>query len=260
MAEPTADSNTGRRGPARYRVIAAELAGKIRRGEYRPGEALPAQRDLSAQYGVTLMTLRQALQSLQDEGLVVQQAGRGTFVTPTHAAYRVDTLRSLADDLREQGHDVATEVLSRALRRPPSWVGQRLSVDGDDGRVLRLERLRLLGGHPAVHQVSWVRQPYAEAVQHRDFSEVSLYAALADAGVSIVRASETIRPDTLSASSAAWLRQPAGTAIFVSERTTFAVDGTALVVDRAEILGNAMEIRTERAATRLSVSWGPARG
>src|SRR5439155_24000435 len=110
----------------RYRAIAAEIAGKIRAGEYRPGDALPAQRELSARYGVTLMTLRQALRSLQEDGLVVQQAGRGTFVAPAHAAYRLDTLRSLADDLREQGHRVSTEVLARDLRRPPARVAKRL--------------------------------------------------------------------------------------------------------------------------------------
>src|SRR5690348_5157768 len=95
-----------------YRRIAADLAEKIREGAYRPGDALPAQRELSASYGVTLMTLRQALQELRDEGLIVQQAGRGTYVTPVHAAYRMDTLRSFVDDLRDQGHEVTTEVLA----------------------------------------------------------------------------------------------------------------------------------------------------
>ena len=56
---------------ARYRAIAADLAAKIRDGHYGPGDALPAQRELSAAYGVTLMTLRQALQELGAEGLIV---------------------------------------------------------------------------------------------------------------------------------------------------------------------------------------------
>jgi GntR family transcriptional regulator len=250
--------DAGRRGLPRYRVIAADLAGKIRAGEYRPGDALPPQREMSVRYGVTLMTLRQALQALQEEGLIVQQAGRGTFVAPAHAAYRVDTLRSLAEDLREQGHQVTTEVLSSDLRRPPAWVAERLGTAGAE-RALRLERLRLLAGRPAVHQVSWIPQPYGASLRQRDFRSVSLYAALADLGVSIIRASETIRPDTLSAAAAVPMRQPNGTPIFVSERTTFAVDDSVVVVDRAEILGSAMEIRTERAATRVSVHWGPAR-
>nr|WP_131051608.1 GntR family transcriptional regulator [Verrucosispora sp. SN26_14.1]TBL42566.1 GntR family transcriptional regulator [Verrucosispora sp. SN26_14.1] len=252
------EATVGGRPTARYRQIAADLAARIRQGEYEPGEALPAQRDLSAHYGVTLMTLRQALQELSDEGLIVQQAGRGTYVTPVQAAYRVDTLRSFTEDLREQGHDVLTQVVSGAMRRPPAWVVDRFG-DGGGERALRLERLRLLNGRPAIHQVSWVRPPYAATIRDRDFVRTSLYAALADAGVAILRASERIVPSLLAAPAAGHLRQPVGSPVLVSERTTIALDGTAVVVDRAVVVGDAMEIRAERAATRLSVRWGAVR-
>jgi GntR family transcriptional regulator len=218
-----------------YRRIAADLAEKIREGAYRPGEALPAQRELSASYGVTLMTLRQALQELRDEGLIVQQAGRGTFVTPAHAAYRMDTLRSFVEDLREQGHEVTTSVLSF-----------------DKGV---LERLRLLGGVPAIHQTSKIAERWVEAVAKTDFSEKSLYAALAEAGVTIARASERIIPGLLTAETAEHLQREPGSPVFVSERTTHGIQDEILVEDRAIILGDLLEIRAERAATRLSLQW-----
>jgi GntR family transcriptional regulator len=228
-----------------YRRIAADLADKIREGAYRPGDALPAQRDLSAQYGVTLMTLRQALQELRDEGLIVQQAGRGTFIAPVQATYRVDTLRSFVEDLREQGHDVTTEVLSVSME------------DSGDagGRGLRLERLRLLAGRPVIHQTSWVPEPHGSRVRGETFRLISLYVALAEAGVTIVRASERIVPGLLAEPIAGHLRRPAGGAVFVSERTTYAMDDHPVVHDRAVILGDLMEIRAERAATRLSLQW-----
>ena len=96
-----------RREP-KYATIAADLEAKIKDGEYRPGQALPGQRDLSAAYGVTLMTLRQALALLTDRGLVSQHPGRGTFVSTPKAAYSMGSLRSLSDDLRAQGHTVDT--------------------------------------------------------------------------------------------------------------------------------------------------------
>jgi GntR family transcriptional regulator len=226
-----------------YRRIATDLADRIRAGEYRPGDTLPAQRELSASYGVTLMTLRQALQELRDEGLIVQQAGRGTFVAPVQAAYRVDTLRSFVEDLREQGHRVTTEVVSVSL---------------DEG--LRLERVRLLGDRPVIHQTSSVPAPWAAVIADEDFRRVSLYVALAEAGVTIVRASERIVPGLLTEPVAGHLRRPAGEAVFVSERTTYAMDDQPVVVDRAIILGDLMEIRAERAATRLSVRWGAIPG
>ncbi|MER7004634.1 GntR family transcriptional regulator [Dactylosporangium sp. NPDC000555] len=235
-------------GEPRYRAIAADLAAKIHAGDYPAGSALPAQRELSSAYGVTLMTLRQALRQLSDEGLIVQQAGRGTFVSPPHLAYRLGSLRSLADDLREQGHAVRTVVVAAGL-----------AASAELGpRALRLERVREFGGRPSVHQISWVPAPHGERLLGVDFTAVALYAALADAGVAVARASETVRPAPLDPVSQVYLHRPAGTPVFVSERVTYALDGTAVVADRAVILGDAMEIRAERAATGLSMTWSGA--
>lgn len=243
------------RSAARYQAIAADLTAKIRAGEYAPGAALPPQRDLAAAYGVTLMTLRQALSLLSDDGLIVQQPGRGTYVAPPHLAYELGSLHSFADDLVKQGHDVRTTVLGRSVRRASARTAAGLRTAAGD-TALRLERLREFAGRPAIHQVSWVRQPYAERIRDRDFTTTSLYGALAEIGVAVARATETIRPGLLDAATAALLSEPAGSAVLVSDRITYAVDGTAVVTDRATILGSMMEIRTERAATGLSLRWG----
>lgn len=239
---------------ARYRAIAADLAAKIRSGHYAPGEALPPQRELSASYGVTLMTLRQALRQLSDERLIVQRPGKGTFVAPPHLAYQLDSLRSLADDLRTQGHDVRTVVVGRAVRRAPARVAAELRLPPGES-ALRLERVREFAGRPAVHQVSWVRRPVGDRIRDRDFTEVSLYTALADAGVAVARASEVVRPGLLDGAAARRLREPEGSPVLLSTRVTHTLDGTPVVSDHATILGSMMEIRTERAATGLSLTW-----
>lgn len=165
------------------------------------------------------------------------------------AAYRLDSLRGFAEDLRAQGQTVSTQILGQAVRKPPAWVAAHL---GDDGRAVRLERLRLLAGRPAVHQLSWIRGVDLLDV---DLSGTSLYAALADLGVVVHRASETVRPGVLDPVSADLLGHPAGTPAFVSDRVTYGLDDTPLVVDRATILGTLLEIRTERALSGLSMQW-----
>ncbi|RSM74920.1 transcriptional regulator [Actinoplanes sp. ATCC 53533] len=239
-----------RRTP-KYQVIAADLTTKIRGGELPPGSALPPQKELSAAYGVTLVTLRQALRQLEDDGLLSQQPGRGTFVASPKATYRLDSLRGLAEDLRAQGHTVSTEILDQAMHRAPAWVAAHLGT----GRALRLERLRLLAGRPAVHQLSWVGSPAGAELRAADLSDTSLYAAIAGHGIVVHRASEVLRPEVLTAPVADLLRSPAGTPVFVSDRVTYGLDDQAIVVDRATILGTAMEVRTERAVTGLSVQW-----
>jgi GntR family transcriptional regulator len=239
---------------ARYRAIAADLAAKIRDGRYAPGEALPAQRELSAAYGVTLMTLRQALRELDAEGLIVQRPGKGTFVTAPQLAYSLGSLRSLTDDLRDQGHEVRTTVIACARQRVSPSAAARLRVrETETG--LRLERVRAFAGRRAIHQVSWVREPPADRLHDVDFTSTSLYAALAGAGAVVARASETIRPEMLGADAARHLDEDEGAPVLVSERITYEPDGTALVADRATILGSMMQVTAERAVTGLSLHW-----
>ncbi|RIV40062.1 GntR family transcriptional regulator [Micromonospora radicis] len=253
---PESPATGGRRGTRpKYRVIRDEIAGRIARGVYRSGQSLPAQRELCRDFGVTLMTLRQALQALSDEGLIVQQPGRGTYVTPPPASYRLSTLRSLTDELLSQGIDVTTEVLRVELRAAPQYVTAALRLDSD-ARVLRLHRLRLVDGTPLVHQVSWIAPPYARAVHDVDFSTTPLYEALAEVcGVSVAAATETIRPGVLSAALAPLLRRRPGTPIFLSDRLTLAVDQEPVVLDRAALLGDRLQIRADRVTSAMSLSW-----
>src|SRR3982751_2739426 len=165
----------------KYQVIARDLSAKIRDGELPPGSAPMPQKEPSASYGVTLATLRQALHQLEVDGLLSQQPGRGTFVAEPRAAYRLDSLRGFAEDLRAQGQTVSTQIIDQQSAWPPPDVAALL---GDAHHMVRLERVRLVAGRPAVHQLSWVREP---AVARADLSGTSLYATLADLGVVVHR-------------------------------------------------------------------------
>lgn len=249
-------TGTGGRGTPKYEQIRKDLAAAIRRGSYRPGEALPSQRDLSASYGVTLMTLRQALSLLSDEGLVVQQPGRGTFVAPPKLAYQRKTLRSLSDELRSQGIDVRTEVIRLGNRRAPVSVCTLLALPRGQ-RALRIERLRIVDGKPAMHQVSWVPESFAKGIQDVDLTETTLSAALAErVGLAISRGSETIRPAPASRDVTRHLRVAEGTPVFLSERVNFGIDDSPMVFDRTTITGDHMVIRAERVSSTMSWSWG----
>ena len=148
---------------------------------------------------------------------------------------------------------MATQILGQAVADLPAWAAAHLG----DTPAVRLERLRLLAGRPAVHQVSWIR---GTALAVADLSDISLYAALAGTGVIVHRATESLRPGVLDEQVAALLHQPPGTPAFRSERITYGVNDDVLVVDRATILGTAMEIRTERAVSGLSMQWTRATG
>src|SRR6266571_7095994 len=98
----------------RYHQIAQALRDRIRSGDIAPGARLDNQRRLAADFGVTLMTLRQALEVLERERLIARRHGLGTFVAlpPRRIVdYDILQLRRFAGDLSAQGERVTTRVL-----------------------------------------------------------------------------------------------------------------------------------------------------
>ena len=239
---------------AKYRQIGRDLADRIVRGEFKPGQPLPSQALLSKQYGVTLMTFRQALSLLEDDGLIAQLPGRGTFVTPV-PTLDLRSLNSLSEDLQVQGVELATVVLSSRRRPLPAAAAGALDrVRGEP--ALRLERLRRIGRRPAAHQVSWVPLPWAEQLFDVDFEVASLYRSLEQrCQLAIVRATESLRARALPSTTAAAVSLRPGRPVLVAERITFDAHNLPIVHDLATIVDDAIGIVARRAQRGTELSW-----
>jgi GntR family transcriptional regulator len=246
MARTPDGSSDDRGREPKYRRIVKDLTTAIRSGTYAAGDPLPAQRALSESYGVTLMTLRQALQVLESEGLIEQRPGRGTFVLPADISHSLQNLRSLADEMGAQGVQIRTDVLSRSVRRLPREVSHDLRLS-DAARGLRLERLRSVRGRPILYQVSWIPEPCAEQIRDVDFEWVTLYSALKDrCGKSAVRAEEILSAEPLAPRLAATLGLETGLSALIMRRVTFDGADEPFVVDIATVLDPRLRVTAER--------------
>ena len=157
----------------RYHRIAESLRGRIRDGEWMAGAPLPNQRRLARDFGVTLMTLRQALELLERDRLITRRHGLGTFVAAPSIDYEILKLQRFAGDLSAQGEAVTTRVLearpATADRRVAAALGLTLRA-----RVVALERLRLVDGRPMSLQRSFLPARIGEEVLTSDLTETSL--------------------------------------------------------------------------------------
>jgi GntR family transcriptional regulator len=177
------------RRPLSLRVY-FELRERIAHGEYLPGSRLPSEVDLARAFAVSRVTVREALRLLQRDGLVKAQHGRGHFVLkPGLIREPVTELRSVTELLTSLGYKVESEVLAAVSER----AGKRSSALGidPDERVTRIERLRSSRGMVLIYSIDVLPTTLLEGVEydHKD----SLFAALAAAGVDLVRAQATIR-------------------------------------------------------------------
>jgi GntR family transcriptional regulator len=253
-AEPVVDGpagwDVGKHQP-RYLGIHSNLRERITSGEWPPGSPLPSQRELAGKFGVSVMTLRQALQLLTDEGLIETRHGSGTFVA-AHYAYDLGHLRSFAGDLIAQGAKITTKLLASESVTPPADVAARL---GAPGEVLRLRRLRLSCGRPLIVQTSYLPAALAHVASVEDVGRLGLYALLAEHGLTIASAHESISPARLGRCDARDLARPERSPALLSHRVSFTAAGDPLIDDHALLPADSVVITVNRSAERLEVHY-----
>ncbi|QQQ73394.1 GntR family transcriptional regulator [Saccharothrix sp. 6-C] len=250
---------TGREhGPRmpKYLAIYRVLADRIADGRYPADAPLPAQRELGEEFDVSLMTVRQAIQALEADGLLETRHGVGTFARRPAFAYGLTGLRSLSQDLVEQGIELETEVLDARLVVPPGDVGARLGIQAQ-GRVLAVERLRSTRPSPGASVPLLLQTSYLPAGIVDDVETLrhqSLYRLLEESGRPVRQASETIQAVALTAEQARVLRREPGSPALSSSRLSRGEDGTPLVDDRALLVGDTV-ITAERAVTGTNLAY-----
>jgi GntR family transcriptional regulator len=229
-----------------YLRIHAELRQRIQRGDYAPESPLPSQRRLSEEFGVTLMTLRQAIELLKREQLLLTRPGLGTYVAQQRLSYWIGPLRSLSQDMASQGLDVKTTVLTCEEVTPPPDVAEELNLDAGETTVL-VERLRVVEGKPLVYQCSHLPAAIGRRLRSADLADHSLYELMARRlGVEIDHAFERLYPAVLAAPVARLLRRPPGDPALRSERLTLSVGGRPVLHDQAFMPGDRLVIAAER--------------
>jgi GntR family transcriptional regulator len=227
-----------------YLRIYRDLKAKIERGSLSPGERLPAQRELAESYGVTVMTVRQALQLLEQEEVVVMRHGLGTYVAPTRVRFGLVQLLSLAQEVASQGLEVETRVLRRELLEPHPHDAEQLKLEPGDP-VYLIERLRFLGSEPIMLQRSSLHPSLAEMLDAVDLGQISLYAFLHER-LGIAHAQESIHAVNLPPTEATLLEEQPSAAALLSERLTFSAVDEPILIDRAYMRGDRISMSTDR--------------
>jgi GntR family transcriptional regulator len=157
-------------------LIEHEITGR----SLAPGARLPSEFELCGRFGVSRTTVRQALASLEHQGLIRRQKGHGTFVDAPRP--RSWLLQSNAGFFHEEverlGRRVTSDVLRATRSELPVWACQALEV-GEPATGATLERVRSVDGLVALYVVNHVPERFAEAVLAFNEGDGSLYARIA---------------------------------------------------------------------------------
>lgn len=158
-----------------YLRIAAALRDRIAEGEWGPGALLPSERELSAAFGVSRMTARQAVGVLESEGTVYRRSPRGTFVAPPRLAMRIG---SFSDEVVRLGHHPQAEVLWAEGQVATPAAAQALGLSEGE-RVHALQRLRRVDGAVVAIETTYFPERLTPGLLEQDLGG-SLWSILRD--------------------------------------------------------------------------------
>lgn len=160
-----------------YYQLVETLREKIRLGELKPGDQVPSEREAAEQFGISRMTVRQAILYLVREGHLVAQHGLGTFVAEPKLAYDPLHLLSFTEEMMRQGAATTAQVLEQTLVTPPAPVAKDLALTAD-AATTKIVRLRLSHGLPLLLETVYVPASVCPGLEREDLTTQSLYSLL----------------------------------------------------------------------------------
>jgi len=208
------------------------------------GDAIPSERQLGTDLGVSRLTVRAALDELVREGYLVRRRGAGTFVAEPKVAKGID-VSSFSEDMRRRGLVPASQTLD--LRSVPAGarLGRMLHVSPAEP-VLSIKRLRLADGEPMAIELLNVRESLVPGLTAEDLERSSFYDLLASRyEVEIVGGTQTVEPTVTNDEESVVLGVPLHSPALLFERVTRAGTGDVVEFTTTTYRGDRYRLVTE---------------
>lgn len=166
------------------------LRAMIARPEYRQGQFLPKEVDISNMLGISRNTVRHAIGKLVNEGLLVRKKGVGTKVVPKRMSTRLDSWISFSKEMKAKGVEVVNYELNASAVKADEEVADALHI-AKRTRVIQLSRLRGTRQGPCLLSISWFH-PRLNLTGEEDFSRPLYQMLEEDFGVILTISREEI--------------------------------------------------------------------
>jgi GntR family transcriptional regulator len=220
------------------------LAEKIRTGEWKPGERIPAERELMELANISRATVRQALDSLVHKSLLEKVQGRGTFVKLPKLEQSLDIVYSFFEQLNALGLRLHDEVLACEVLDASGELAERLQLAEGD-RIIHLKRLRYLKETPLMLNIAYLPHALCPNLTHEEF-DTSLYRLLTKKyRLPVLRAVDRFEAIAADPILASFLNVSRHAPVMYVERIAFTTDNMILHIGENYIRGDMCRFRTD---------------
>jgi len=235
-----------------HHQVYLDLVAALDSSEWRPGDRLPAERELAERYGCSLITVRRALSELAREQRIERTRGRGTFVLHPRLDLNFGGNRSFTDEMQMRGLDPATHLIAARPESAGEAVAAALDLELGSP-TLYVERLRLAGGEPLMLEQVHLPAERFPGLLASDLEHTSLYDLLVERySTRIVRAREAVEPVLLRTREAGLLDQAPGRPALLVEGIAYAADGRPIEFARSYVRGDRTRYYVERVVVRAT--------
>jgi GntR family transcriptional regulator len=236
-----------------HEQISSWLRDEINSGRLPADAQLPSEHELGQQFGVSRVTVRRALQTLDADGLIYRRPGLGSFVCERRMAQGLVQLTDFAQDMARAGIRATSRVLEQVTEPCPAPVAERLGLAAGVP-VVRLDRLRLGDGRPVAVDRTWIPRYYAQLLDGHDLARETIYRLLErEYGVPALSGRYRISAATADEDLAGLLQVDPGGALLLLERTTRTVGEKPIYFQRRYY-------RSDRLAYELELTRDPDAG
>ena len=211
----------------RHAAIAQALRDEIREGTLPPGAPLPSEAKLMSRFGVSRGTVRHALSALRAEGLIMVSRGRVPVVRRGGLVQSFDTLVSFSRWAQQMGRVPSARTLSLTRHPCDAAVAEQLEIE-PGSPVYSYTRLRLMDGEPVLVERAHFIESAGRLLLDCDLDHHSVYEQLAEQGVELVEAQQTISAIAAGAEDAALLEVPRRSPVLAVRRRAATADGVAV--------------------------------
>ena len=234
-------AHTNGRG-SKQALVRDEILGML--DELQVGDALPSERRLATDLGVSRPTLRAVIDELVREGLLLRRHGSGTYVAEPKIALPL-TMTSFSEDMARRGMRPGSRVVAFDCLAAGAKLGQRLQISPVE-EVWVITRLRLADDETMA--IEWLHAPRALLgdLRREELSDHSYYELLKTRrGITIASGVQTIEPTVTSPEEAELLGVPVHSPAFLFERTTQSDGGEVVEFVRSVYRGDRYRLVTE---------------
>ncbi len=228
-----------------YQQLTEIIREKIHIGEWKAGNPIPSENELSKMYGLSRMTVRSVITQFVSEGLLYRVPGKGTFVAEPKITAKSLSYAGIREQLEQMGYAISTRILSAEIIDATGTVAENLALERG-GPVYMIKRLRYIDKDPLSLHVSYVPVAMCKDFDSGKLENEQLCVILKnDYGLSRGKVVETLESCMATTTEAKLLEIKAGHPLLLLEDIIYSGDGVPFEYSKVLFRGDKIKIKME---------------